>query len=178
MMKIFTTRTVLKKFPQGPSLHRGYALLELLFYVAFFTVLILVVINAIITMTRSFRENTIQNEWIQNGVSMERISREIKQAYSINSISVSSLKLNTKDSGGANKTAEFLLSGTDIQFLENDILTGNLNTPNISITDLIFTQINTAKGVAVKVSLSFKSKNDIQNRVQNFYDSIVLRGSY
>lgn len=158
--------------------NKGYALLELLFYVAFFAVLILLVINAIITMTRSFRETTIQNEWIQNGTSVERISREIRQAYGINSISANSLKLNTKDSGGANKIVEFLLSGTDIQFLENDILTGNLNTPNISISDLVFTQINTAKGVAVKVSLSFKSKNDVQNRVQTFYDSIVLRGSY
>src|SRR3989338_6514577 len=157
---------------------KGYAILELLFYIAFFAILSLVVINAMIVMTRSFRETSIQGELIQSGVIMERISREVRQAYNISSISSTDLNLNSTDSGGANKTVEFLLSGTDIQLLENGVLTGNLNTPNIAVTALTFTQVTTTKGKAVKVALTVKSNNDALARTQDLYDTIVLRGIY
>jgi Tfp pilus assembly protein PilE len=156
----------------------GYAILELLFYIAFFSVLSLVVINAMITMARSFRETTIQAELVQSGTIIEKISREIRQAYGISSISATDLVLNAKDINRVNKTVEFLLSGTNVKLLENSVLTGNLNTPNITITALTFTQITTTQGKAVKVSLTLKANDDALNRNQDFYDTIVLRGNY
>ena len=57
------------------SAQRGYAILELLFYIAFFAVLSLVVINSLIVMTGSFKDNIAQAELIQSGGIMERISR-------------------------------------------------------------------------------------------------------
>lgn len=156
----------------------GYAILELLFYIALFAVLTLVVINSMITMTWSFRETAIQSEFVQSGIIIERITREIKGAYDINSISVTDLVLNTKDINGVNKTVEFLLSASSIQLIENSVLTGNLNTPNITVTALSFTQITTAQGKAIKISLTLKANNDPQGRLQNFYDTIVLRGAY
>ena len=157
---------------------KGYAVLELLFYISLFVVLSLVVIDAMITMARSFKETAIQAELVQSGTIIERISREIRSSYDINSISTTDLVLNTTDSGGVNKTVEFLLSGSNLQLLENSILTGNLNTPNIVITALTFTQITTAKGKAVKVSLTLRSTNDKLARTQDFYDTVVLRGNY
>ncbi len=156
----------------------GYTVLELLFYISFFAVLSIVVINSMIIMTRAFRETTIQAEILQGGSIMEQISREIRQAYDINSISSSDLNINTKDDAGANKIVEFVLSGTDIHLLENSTLTGNLNTPNIAVTALSFTQITTTVGKAVKVTLTIRSTNDKLNRTFNFYDTVVLRGSY
>jgi len=157
---------------------KGYAILELLFYIALFSILSLVVINAMIIMARSFKETALQAEFMQGGGIMERISREIRASYSINSISANNLKLNTKDDAGANKTVEFLLSGSNIQLLENDVITGNLNNPDMIITDLSFTEITTAEGKAVKVFFSFNSSNDVLGRTQDFYDTIVLRGNY
>ncbi|MES3032336.1 MAG: hypothetical protein V4699_03805 [Patescibacteria group bacterium] len=156
----------------------GYALLELLFYVSFFAVLSIVVINSMILMTKSFRETTLQAELLQSGGVMERLSREIRQANNITSISGSDLKLDTTYGAGVAKTVEFALSGTDIHFLENDILTGNLNTPNIVVTGLTFTQVTTTVGQAVKITLSVRSSNDSLNRVVDFYDTIALRGIY
>src|SRR3989344_7454323 len=106
---------------------RGYTLVELLFYIAFFSILSVVVIQSLVTMTRSFKETSIQAELVQSGTIIERISREIRQAYDISSISASNLGLASTDSAGANKTVEFLLSGTSLQLLENSVLTGNLN---------------------------------------------------
>ncbi|MFA5791955.1 MAG: hypothetical protein WC884_02870 [Candidatus Paceibacterota bacterium] len=156
----------------------GYAILELLFYISFFAVLSLVVITSMITMARSFKETSIQAELVQSGNIMERISREIRASYDINTISANNLKLNIKDSDGVNKTVEFLLSNSDVQLLENDIFIGNLNAPNILISGLVFTQINTTKGKAVKIVFIVQSVNDALNRTQNFYNTIVLRGDY
>ena len=157
---------------------RGYALLETIFYVILFAILSVAVISAMITMTKAFKATTIQAELMQGGNIMERISREVRQAYSINSISTNDLKLNTKDDVGANKTVEFVLIGSDVRFLENNVVTGNLNTQNVSITALTFTQINTAKGTAVKIFLTVISDNDSQSHNENYYDTVVLRGDY
>jgi Tfp pilus assembly protein PilE len=149
----------------------GYALLELLFYISFFAVLTIVVINAMIIMARSFKETTIQAEFVQSGAIMERISREIRQASSASVVSATDLKLDT------NKI-EFNLSGADIQLLENGTLTGTLNAPNITVTALAFTSITTAKSKAVRIVLTLKADDDASGRLVNFYDTVVLRGSY
>jgi len=156
----------------------GYALLETIFYILLFAILSIAVINSMITMTKSFKETAIQAELMQGANIMERISREIRQAYAINSIGVSNLKLNTTDSAGLNKTVEFSLSGSNIRLLDNDVFTGNLNTANVNVAGLVFIQINTTKGTAVKISLIIRSNHDLLNRDKDFYNTIVLRGSY
>ena len=165
----------MKHFAKSNS---GYALLETLFYIALLAIFSIAIVNAIIVMTKSFKETAIQSELMQGGAIMERITREIKQAKSISIISANDLKLNTEDSAGAAKTVEFLLSGANVQLLENDALSGNLNTSNLAVSNLTFTQIITANGEAVKVSLTFSSTHDTLSRSHDFYDTIALRGSY
>lgn len=160
------------------KMNRGYALLETIFYIILFAILSVAVINAMITMAKAFKETTIQAELMQGGNIMEKISREIRQAYGVNSISTNSLKLNTTDDAGVNKTVTFSLSDGDILFLEDDVFTGNLNTQNMTIVNLSFTQINTTKGIGVKIYLTVKSDHDTQDRNEDFYDTVVLRGNY
>lgn len=131
-----------------------------------------------IIMTRAFKETTIQAELLQSGSIMERISREIRQAKSINSISFNDLKLNTTDSAGVSKIVEFVASGTNINLLENNAVIGNLNTPNIIVSNLSFTQIVGTASKAVVVSFTVQSGNDNLSRTFNFYDTVVMRGSY
>ncbi len=165
----------LREFPQGPSLKRknGYAILELLFYIAFFAVFSLITIDAMIVMAESFKETSIQGELVQSGTMMEKISREIRQADNISSISATDLVL---DIGSG--TLEFKFISPNVQFWQGGNNVGNLNSPNIIVTGLTFTQITTAKGKAVKIVLSVRSNNDILARTQDFYDTIVLRGAY
>ncbi|MES2315658.1 MAG: prepilin-type N-terminal cleavage/methylation domain-containing protein [Patescibacteria group bacterium] len=157
---------------------RGYTLIELLFYVALFAVLTLTVINAMYTMTKAFRETSVQRELANSSTIMERITREIRQANAVNSISSTDLKLDTTDDVGTAKKVEFLLSGTNLQLKENDVLTGNLNSPTISVTAVSFSQITTTKGVGIKITYTVKSNNDALGRTADFYDSVVLRGYY
>ncbi len=165
----------MKNFSKTKS---GFTVLEMLFYISIFVILSLAVINALITMTKAFRENTIQADIISSGAVMERITREIKQADSVSSISSSLLRLNTTDEAAVAKTVQFSLSGANIVLVENDVTTGNLNSPNTSVSSLVFTQITTAQGIAIKVSLSVTSLRDAQARVYDFYDTVVMRGSY
>lgn len=165
---------ILNKFKNN----KGYAMLEILFYIALFAILSIAVIDAMITMTKSFKETTVHKELMQGGNIMEKITREIRQASGINSISADSLKINSTNIDETSKTVEFSLSGTDVRFLENDIFIGNLNTTNVSVLALSFTQINTTKGTAIKIFLTVKSNHDLQNREESFYDTIVLRGGY
>jgi Tfp pilus assembly protein PilE len=156
----------------------GYALIELLFYISIFAILILVVINSMIVMTKSFRETTIQTELVNTSSIMERMSREIRQASSISSISTSNLVLNTTDEFEVDKTVEFSLSNSNIDFSENGISQGNLNTPNIIISNLNFTEITTTEGKAIKILITLYSTNDDLNRNIDFYNTIALRGNY
>lgn len=156
----------------------GYAVLELLFYIAIFVVLAFVVINSIIMMSRAFRETSIHAELLQGGSIMERMSREIRQASGISSISSTDLSLNTTDSAGANKVLRFALSGTNIQLWDAGNNVGNLNPPNVVVSSLSFTQITTAQGQAIKVSMTIQSSRDTSSRNVDFYDTIVLRGDY
>ncbi|MFH1608746.1 MAG: hypothetical protein ABH951_01855 [Patescibacteria group bacterium] len=156
----------------------GFAVLETILYISFFAILSIVVINSMITMMRSFKETKIQSELIQGSSILEKVSREVRQAYAINSISENDLKLNTKDDAGVNKTVRFVLSGNDVQYFENDVLTGNLNPNNVSVSELTFTQIITVEGSAVKITLTISSTNDSLGRTADFYDTVVLRGDY
>ena len=151
--------------------------MELLFYISLFAVFSLAAINALITMTRAFKETAVQGELMRGGVIMERNSREIRGAYNISALAAGDLKLDTQEDG-ENKTVEFLLSGTDLQFWENGNLTGNLNSPNISVQSLVFAEIADAKGQAVRVTLGVSADNDPEGRSADYYNTVILRGSY
>ncbi len=176
-MKI--TKSKIKNLPVRQAGSKGgYAILELLFYIAFFALLSLAVINSLLVMTRAFKETTIHGQILRGGSVMERISREVRQSYGISLIAADSLALNTKDENGDNKTVEFLLTGSNVQLKENGVVTGNLNPPGLSVLGLTFTQINTPESAAVKIFLSVQSDNDSLDRIEDFYDTVVLRGDY
>ena len=156
----------------------GFAIVEFLFYISILAMLVLVLINALITMTRSFKETTIYTQLQSGNQVFERITRSIKQASSITSISASDLVLVTKDLNNNNQNVQFVLSGNNINYLENGASVGNLNSSSLVVTALSFAQVTTTKGTGVKISMSVRSVNDTQNRVESFYDTIVLRGDY
>jgi len=156
----------------------GYSLVELIFYISIFALLAIALINALIVMTNSFRAVSVQAELIQSSNILEKVSREVRSAKSISTLSASDLTINTKDEFGGDKTIRFMLSGTDIQLLENGSFVGNLNSPSIVVTSLDFSQVTTSKGEGVKVSITLHSTNDRDIKSISFYNTIILRGSY
>jgi hypothetical protein len=156
----------------------GATLIETLFYILIFTVLSIILINAILYMTRAFKETTIITSLMHSSDVMERMSREIKQADSIATVSSTSIKINTTDSAGNPKTITFSQSGSNIALYENDILVGNLNPDTLVVSALDFTSITTAAGTAIKFSFTVSSTKDSLGRTYDFYNTVALRGAY
>ena len=168
---------MIKIFKQNKT-KNGYATLELLFYIAFFVLLSLVVIDAMMVMAKSFKETSIQAELLQSGTIMEGISRELRQANDF-SFASNVLTVNTEDDSGNPKTITYALSNSRIQITDSVAGSlGNLNTPNIAVMNFNLVTITTAKGKAAEISLTVKSNNDRLERTADFNNTVVLRGSY
>ncbi len=164
---------------KNKQLNKGASIIETLFYVVIFVIVSIAVINAMIVMTKSFKETKVQREIAQASEILERISREIRGAYHIETLTGTNyLKLDTKDDAGANKTVEFNFTGNNISLLENSTVAGNLNGPNIKVQSLTFTQLTDPNGQALKIVLTIQAADDVQTRNFDFYDTVVLRGSY
>ena len=104
--------------------NKGYSLVVMLFYIAIFSMLSVVVINSMMTMTKSFKEVTIHREITQGGGEiMERISREIRGAKQIsNIVDVNGdLKLDTTDDLGVAKSIEFILTNNNLQIIDGSV---------------------------------------------------------
>ena len=112
---------MINKFKNNNS---GYSLIEMLFYISLFAMLTMVIVNSMMTMTKSFKEVSIQREITQGGEIMERISREIRGAKQINTIADvnGDLKLNTTDDVGNAKTIEFLLANNNLQIIDGQVV--------------------------------------------------------
>ncbi|MEK7564167.1 MAG: hypothetical protein AAB510_01185 [Patescibacteria group bacterium] len=136
------------------------------------------IISTFITMSKAFKETTIQADLLQSSNILERISREVRQAYDINFISATDLRLNTIESNNRTIILRFVLSGYNIQVYQDDVFIGNLNIPSIEVTSLSFTQITTAQGKGVRITLSTRSNRDSLSRTYDFYSTAALRGSY
>lgn len=169
---------MIKTIFQKQKTNAGYSLIEIIFYISIFVILSLVVINALIVMMKAFNENNIQADIVTSSSIMERISREIKQASSISSISTNDLIVMAPNELDVVRLVRFLLSNGNVVLYDNSILIDNLNSNDVTVSDLTFTQITTANGIAVKITLAVTSNRDQLGRVYSFYNTIVLRGDY
>lgn len=172
--------------------NKGNTLLELVFYIAIFSLTSVLVINSILSLVVSFKHNTVLNNLNNHTKILETISREIKNATSVSSITSTNLQLNGKDSLGNNKTSQFLLSGSNINFYENGVLVGVLNSPNVLVNDLSFVSLNhirlgenyDAPSIVplntslIKVSITLQSSFFGVSKTETFYNTLVLRGSF
>lgn len=164
----------------------GYSIVEILVYLAIFTALSILVINSFIVVLGSFSATRTNRDLLESGsTAMERISREIRQAESVdivNSVFNSSpgaLQLNSTDSSGAAMIMKFNVgTGGVLNMYKDGVLTGSLLGQNVSATSLIFRRIVTTNGEAIKIELTLQDTVGKLNKLENFYDTIILRGAY
>lgn len=161
--------------------NKGFTLIEMLFYIAIFVVLFLVLIESFIVMTNSFKSKNLNSSFTQATFIMERLTSEIRYANGIGSIATTDITLNTKDSVGTPKTVRFVKDDKNLVLYENGVLIDNLNNFNMGINDISFTKIETPKGLGIKVFLRVQPKNAsgfIGTKTKDFYNTVILRNSY
>lgn len=160
--------------------NKGFSLIEIMIYLAIFTAVSILVINSFIIIISTFAKIKSNHDLVNSGSnSLERISREIRQAKSIDITSVfdsdsSSLKLVDPDG----TTVVFDKNIDDLRISKNGTNIGNLFVNNVSLNKLIFKRIVTTNSEAIKIEIELQDTNDKTNKIEKFYDTVVLRGSY
>jgi len=157
----------------------------MIIYIAFFAILSVLAINATIMVMRSFYTLRINQSISQSATTaMERMSREIRNAYNIDTAnstlgtSPGRLTLLTKDNIGTLISVEFYVTaGNQVNMKIAGVDQGSLMTKTVTITNLVFTQITTANSKAVKVDMTLTDNRSGILKAVKYYDTIVLRGS-
>lgn len=172
------------KFHPQNSACRGFTLVEMIIYIAFFAVLSLLAMQATIAVMRSFYVMRLTQNINQSAtVALERMSREVRNAYDIDETqstlgsSPGRLTLKTEDAMGTNTTIEFYVSNDQVRVKEGGVDRGSFLTKNTTVTNLIFRKITTLNSQAVKIEMTLRDVRGSEAREAKFYDTIVLRGA-
>ena len=156
----------------------GFTLVEVVFYVALFAILSVVLLDVMISMTGFFMKTISNGDIVQGSAIMENISRDLKQANNF-SFASNVLTINTRNDTGNPKTIIYTFSGPNMQVTDSVLGNlGNLNTPSVAVDSFNVTMINTLNGKAAKINLTIESNRDAENDPENFQDTVILRGSY
>jgi hypothetical protein len=162
-------------------LPRGFSIIEIIIYLAIFGALSIFIINSFIVSISSFNNISINHSLAEAGVSsVDRVSREIRQAISVDIFNSTSevLQLNSLDDSGNPIVVKIIKEGDLLNLYKNNILVGNILDEDVIVQNLNFRRIDTTYGEAIKFEISVFANRGKQNKTANFYNSIVLRGSY
>lgn len=162
----------------------GFTLVEMVIYTGFVAMLGVVAIQAILTMMNSFYMARLSRNINESAVtSLERMSREVRNAFNVNTsssifdASPGVLYLNTKDTNGNTTTVEFYVSNGVLRVREGGVDKGPLFAKGVTVTSLIFRNITTINSKAIKIEISLADSRGLLNQTFTLYDTIQLRGS-
>ena len=167
---------------------KGVTLLETVIYIAILALVSVLVINSILIMIRSFNSyRVLRHVNITGAIAMERITREIRFADTIDVGSIfethpGRLVLQTIDPVTENPaTIDFFMSGNDLMFQKGGESAVSLTPGETELTNLIFREVATSTNSlskVVKIELTVKEKRGSYEKSANFYNTTILRRSY
>ena len=162
----------------------GFTLMESLIYVALFVVLSTVLIDSLIMMHRAYVDTRINRDLLDSAeVSMERMTREIRGSASLDASGsafgsdAGMLVLNTTDAGGSAKTEIFSVVSGAVSLTENGVVSGNLTGAKVVVDSLVFRNVTTLKGSAIKIEMTIHSVT-AQSRTMSLSNMVAMRGGY
>lgn len=163
----------------------GFTLIEMIIYVAFFAVLSVLAVESTLLVMKSFYSLRLTQSINESaGTALERMSREIRNAYdydsvqSVFNVNPGRLSLKTKDVNGANTTVDFSINAMNQLILSQaGVNQGALVAKDVTLTNLVFRPINTTYSKAIKIEATFRTTRASMAQAIDYYDTIVLRGS-
>ena len=167
-------------------LKKGSTLIEAIIYAAILALVAVMATDSLLIMMKSYASIKITraiNLSAQTG--MERMAREIRNANSVDdansifAVSPGRLRLNTVDLSGASTTIEFTVGSSTVFIKEGAAVAEALTPSSVQINNLTFNKITASNtSVAIKIKMGVTGvKKDI-TKLDNFYDTVILRGSY
>ncbi len=167
------------------SSERGASLAEMLVYISILVILLAVMTRTAVTLSAGYRSlKASQNIESAAISSMERMTRDIRGASSVNAASSSlgsspgALSLAMTDASGNPKAERFYLSGGILRLDENGAYSGPLTPAGTTVTSLVFRQISTQKSKGIKIEMTIAAFQGKATTTRNFYDTAELRMSF
>ncbi len=163
---------------------KGFTLIEMVVYAAVLGILSVLAINATLIMTQAYASLRASRDLNASATAvLERMTREIRTATGVDPSSVtgtnpSDLVLNTKDAGGAATTVEFYVQNGLINVKEGGVAKGALMTSSTQASNFVVRTMSGTNSKAVKIELTITATRGTKSKTRNFYNTIVLRGTY
>ncbi|MDO8565087.1 MAG: prepilin-type N-terminal cleavage/methylation domain-containing protein [bacterium] len=161
---------------------RGFSLVEMLVYITVLVFMLVIIIQVVVSLTKSDRIiKSLRN--IENSavLGIERISREMREAESINvgesilGTHPGKLVLQSTDQSGNPRTVEFYLSSGQLILKENAVVLGPLTGSDAEITGLIFNRFSGTNSEGVRVEMTIESGTSTAYRTKKFYSTSIIR---
>ncbi len=136
-----------------------------------------VIVNVGVLLSKTYRELRQMKNIQMSALSvMDQLTRNIKNADSIDGGGTAygtangSLLLRSVDSSSVTHTTKFYLSGGKVMVDKEGVLFGPLTDSRVTVSSLLFRQINTGNSLGVKIEMTIAGKK--------FYNTALLRESY
>ena len=160
----------------------GYSLVEMLIYVAILTIVSILVVNTILSFTRSYRDLEALRVVEHSGIdSMERMTRDIRAATGVdigNSVFNTSPGVLTivTTANSVSTTTKFYLDNGVLKVDINGTLSGPLTLTSASITNLTFRRLVSGISEAVKIDMTIQATVGNTTKVRTYHSTIMLTG--
>jgi prepilin-type N-terminal cleavage/methylation domain-containing protein len=155
---------------------RGFSLFEMLIYISILSIIFLVVVNTTLSFTSSYRTLSALRSADHAAIdSFELMTRDIRSATTIGSITSGSVYITATENGNST-TTQFYLSNGAVQMNVNGAYYGPLSASNANVTSLTFTQMSTTSASAIKIDMTVQGISGSVTETKNFHSTVVLRG--
>lgn len=169
----------------------GFTIIESVIYMTILAVLLVTIINLMAVLSSSYRSVKAMRS-VETGAiaAMDRIIRETRSATSIDTSQSNfgvnlaqnistAFTLNGLNASSSAVSIQFYVSNGRLMLKENNITLGPVTPSSVSVSSLVFRSYSATTSSAVKVEMTLTtatSSGVISS--DNFYGTVVLRGSY
>lgn len=168
--------------------HAGLSIIETLIYVALVALILVVITNTLVSLTRSDRaikaHRAIEESFVS---SLDRMVREIRDSISVDatsnlgvnlSVNPGGLVLNSLEYDGDPRVVEFFVENGVIKMKENSVVSGPLMPNSASVANLTFRLLDSGFSKAVRIELTLESGEGADLSRKDVTTTAILRGSY
>ncbi len=160
-----------------PKLTTGFSMAEMLVYIAVLTVILLVIVDIVLVVSKSNKQSSAYNSVKDSAIfGLEKIIKEVRLSTSIDfeqsifNSSSSVLVLNSEDS----KLIKFYLDNGLVKIDIDGEYFGRATYSGTFVSGLKFIPVDTGGSQAVKIEMNIGA----ETISESFYSTVVLRNSY
>jgi Tfp pilus assembly protein FimT len=163
----------------------GVSIVEMLVYVALLTSVTTLVVNGLVTMSRSYTDVRLsKNITTSATTALSRMVYEIRQAQSVDATqstfatSPGQLTLNTTPASGVPTTVKFYVQNSILRVMTGGIDEGPITLSGVTVSNLTFTRVQNSISQAIKIGLTLQTTIGSKTKTETFYTTAVLRNIY